>query len=221
MNKVSITLAFALAVFLSGNAALAQLPVEVFAGDKRSTLDVMFFRFFRQANGENSKVLFFNRNRASVDYDMTSSANLPSFGFTEAVSYNHPHLKGFAPVFIGQIFNSGVYPKAGVQFYRLTGDITVFSWLVSETLSQPSLDYYILLRYTPSVGEKLRLFTQLESLNVFPTETESAYAFTQRIRLGLQKEAWQFGLGSDLNQRGRDDFSTMSNSGVFLRYEFR
>lgn len=221
MKKIKFIIAFATAAFLSGNAAVAQLPVEVFAGDKKSTLDVMFFRFFKKANGENSKILFFNRNRASVDYEMTTSTNLPAFGFTEAVSYNHKALKGFAPVFIGQIFNSGIYPKAGIQFYRFTGDVTVFSWLVSETLSQPSVDYYILLRYTPPVGEKLRLFTQLESINTLPTESDSQFNFTQRIRLGLQKEAWQCGLGSDLNQRGRDDFQSLSNSGVFFRYEFR
>jgi hypothetical protein len=208
-----------LTVSLYGGTVLAQIPVEIFAGNEKTTLDLMFFKFFKNRQNEASRFLFFNRNRVSIDYEMTSSEKLPQFGFTEAFSYNHPNLKGFAPVLIAQVFNSGIYPKAGVQYVYFNENITLFSWLVSETAKEPAIDYYILLRFTPSLSEKLKLFTQMESLNTFQSEI-NYFQFTQRIRIGLKKDNFQFGLGADFVENVKDSFDFSSNSGVFLRYEF-
>jgi hypothetical protein len=208
-----------LAVSLYGGTVLAQIPVEIFAGDEKTTMDLMFFKFFKKRQNEASRFLFFNRNRVSIDYEMTSSGNLPLFGFTEAVSYNHPKLKGFAPVFIAQVFSSGIYPKAGVQYVYFSKNITLFSWLVSETAKKPAVDYYILFRFTPSLSEKLKLFTQMELLNSLQSENDYSQ-FTQRIRLGLKKDNFQLGLGADFVENVTESIDFISNSGVFLRYEF-
>jgi hypothetical protein len=151
---------------------------------------------------------------------MSRTEKQPQFGFTEAISYYHPKLKGFAPVFIGQVFNAGIYPKAGLQYVHLTNQITIFSWIVSETLQNPRLDYYLLFRFTPKISEKTGLFTQVESLNTFPTNEADRYAFSQRIRLGLKKQKFQFGVGTDLSETGRDSLTLAANSGIFIRYEF-
>ncbi|MDZ7607310.1 MAG: hypothetical protein U5K79_17395 [Cyclobacteriaceae bacterium] len=213
-----------LALFLlcaaMGFVANAQLPVEVFGGNKKTTVDIMFFKFFRNGQGENTRWLFFNRNRASIDYQMTETINLPQFGFTEAISYNHPALKGVAPVVIGQIFNRGVFPKAGVQFAHIKKDFTIFTWLVCETLEMPDLDYFLLLRFTPGLSEKLDLFAQAESVNVMPTAGSGNYSFTQRLRLGFQKNGYQFGAGADFNQTGNGLYSGTQNVGGFIRHEF-
>lgn len=208
-----------LTVSLYGGTVLAQIPVEIFSGNEKTTLDLMFFKFFKNRQNEASRFLFFNRNRVSIDYEMTSSGNLPLFGFTEAVSYNHHRLNGFAPVVIAQVFSSGIYPKAGVQYAYFKENITLFSWLVSETEKEPAIDYYILFRFTPSLSEKLKLFTQMESVNTFQSENDY-FQFTQRIRLGLKKDNFQLGLGADFVENGKDSFDFSSNSGVFLRYEF-
>lgn len=198
----------------------AQIPVEVFGGHQRATLDILFFKFFKSNSGENSRFLFFNRNRASIDYRQTSTAYLPQFGFTEAISYNHPRLKGFAPVLVAQVFGSGVYPKAGMQYVHSSAFVTVFSWLVSETLRSPALDYFLLLRLTPRLNDNLNLFFQAESVNTWGTERGSRFSFTQRGRLGLKRREWQFGIGVDLNQTGRVEYSHFSNTGLFVRHEF-
>jgi len=213
-----ITLIIALLFILVRSTG--QIPVEFFGGNERSTLDILFFRNFRNKDKSNSHWLFFNRNRAAVDYRMTSTAYLPSFGFTEAVSYNHPHLKGLAPVMVAQIFNTGLFPKAGIQYVYLKKDITLFSWIVSETLTDPNLDHFLLFRFTPVLNEHTKLFSQLETLSVFPTARTNIFNFTQRIRLGIQWQHFQAGLGTDLNQRGRKSFTNSSNTGLFLRYEF-
>lgn len=200
--------------------AKAQIPVEIFGGHERSTVDIMFFKFFKNVQSENTRWLFFNRNRASVDYRMTKTAYLPQFGFTEAISYNHEKLKGFAPVLVGQVLSWGVFPKAGIQYAHIKKEITIFTWLVCETLENPDLDYFLLFRYTPKLSEKVNLFTQVESVNAFPTVSKDNYSFTQRLRLGIQLKSYQFGAGVDFNQTGNNAFAKTYNVGGFIRHEF-
>jgi len=209
-----------IAMLFSGSMAFAQIPVEAFGGHKKTTLDIMFFKFFKNKAGENAPFLFFNRNRASIDYQMSATSYLPQFGFTEAISYNHEKMKGFAPVLLAQIFSTGVYPKAGIQYALIRKNMTLFSWIVSETKTKPKIDLFFLGRYSPKLSEKLNLFCQLELLNSAPTENISNFSFTQRIRLGLKIKAFQLGAGADFNQQGRLNFINTSNIGAFLRYEF-
>lgn len=209
-----------LLVSLIGSETYSQIPIEIFGGHKKTTLDILFFKYFKNSENENSKFLFFNRNRASIDYEQTSTTKLPSFGFTEAVSFNHPRLKGFAPVAVIQIFNSGVFPKAGVQYFHRKKVFTFFSWLVCEPANKPTIDFFLLTRIEPKLTEKLNLFVQLELVNAMPTETDANHNYIQRARLGLKIKTWQFGLGSDFNQFGVDRFTTNNNLGGFLRHEF-
>jgi len=209
-----------LVLFGNCTTAKSQIPVEIFGGNKRTTVDLMFFKFFKKHNGEISRWLFFNRNRASVDYRMTMSSNLPQFGFTEAISYNHEELKGFAPVLVGQLLNSGIFPKAGIQYSRISKNITIFTWLICETMKNPDVDYFLLLRYTPILSDKVKLLAQAESVNTLPTERAGNYNFTQRLRLGIQLNIFQFGVGADFNQTGYITFASIFNTGAFLRYEF-
>jgi hypothetical protein len=202
------------------STAKAQIPVEIFAGHERTTVDIMFFKYFKNNQGENSRWLFFNRNRASVDYRMTKTTFLPQFGFTEAISFNHEKLKGFAPVIVGQVLSWGVFPKAGIQYAHISKNMTIFTWFVCETLEKPDLDYFLLFRYTPKITEKVNLFTQVESVNAFPTVSTENFSFTQRIRLGIQLKTYQFGTGADFNQTGNKTFTKIYNVGGFIRHEF-
>lgn len=210
----------AVALLTMGACATAQIPVEVFAGHERATIDVLFFKFFKNKEGSNTRWLFFNRNRVAVDYRMTSTAFLPQFGFTEAVSYNHPRLKGFAPVAVGQVLNRGVFAKAGLQYAHIAKNYTLFSWAVLELRDSPGIDYFLLARYTPRLTEQLNLFSQLELVNTFPTAETNNFSFVQRLRLGLKAGDWQFGAGADFSQLGRKNYFTSRNVGAFLRHEF-
>jgi len=184
----------------------------------------MFFKYFKTKQVDHDRQrkrwLFFNRNRASVDYRMTETTFLPQFGFTGAISYNHEKLKGFAPVLVGQILSWGVYPKAGIQYVHIRKNMTVFTWFVCETLGTPDLDYFLLFRYTPRLSERVNLFTQVESINAFPTLIADNLRFTQRLRLGIQLKTYQFGTGADFNQIGNKASDKNYNVGGFIRHEF-
>jgi hypothetical protein len=213
-------MAMAVAMLLLRSMATAQIPVEVFAGNAKTTVDIMFFKYFRNSAGRNSRFLFFNRNRASVDYSMTATRNLPQFGFTEAFSYNHPRLKGFAPVVVAQVLSPGWYTKAGIQYASIRKNFILFSWLVCETKNTPVIDYFLLARYTPRLTERANLFAQAELINALPTDPGTGYSFTQRLRLGVKIREFQFGAGADFNEAGRNTLKTLTNIGAFLRYEF-
>ena len=105
-----------------------------------------------------------------------------------------------------QIVNKGIYPKAGIQYARSDKHYTVFSWLVCETLTKPNIDFFLLARYTPALNKKFRLFTQIELVNAFPSASVNNFNFVQRIRLGFETDACQFGAGMDLTETGRGGF---------------
>lgn len=202
------------------HVSMSQVPVEVLAGDKRMTFDLMFFKFFTNKDGANTPLLFFSRERATTTYDVVDASVPPQFGFTEALSFNHPGLKGWAPVVVGQVLNSGTYAKAGIQYVRITPKVTFFGWTVAELRDAPNIDLFMLLRYTPPINHRLHLYTQLELSNAFPTSNAQPFTITQRLRLGIQSGTWQFGFGGDYTAFGRGVLAQTGNSGMFLRHVF-
>ncbi|GAB4143016.1 MAG: hypothetical protein Fur0041_18130 [Bacteroidia bacterium] len=217
LNKVlqTIILLTGFVLHLAG-----QIPVECLAGHQKATADIMFFRYFLKNDKSPSHCLFFNRNRASVDYRITSREYLPQFGFTEALSWNHPRLKGFAPVAVLQILNTGVYPKAGVQYVLLKKSWTVFTWAVCRTDAPEKADHFLLLRFTPRISEHIHLFEQAESLLALDFGKQGSQALTLRFRSGVSYRQWQAGAGADLFLFGSGWTSTSTNAGIFLRHEF-
>jgi hypothetical protein len=200
---------FGLALFAS--PLRGQIPVEVFGGNDRATVDVMLFRSFDAAPGGGSPFLFFNRNRASVNYH-----NATAFGSTNAVSYNWAN--GMGAVVVAQIFSNGFFPKGGLQYYTRQADIVIFTWLVTELLSEPAIDWFVLARFEPVLGDDLKLFTQLELLNT--VDTGGGTAFVQRGRLGVRSGPWQAGVGADFSLQRTSSTTSTQNYGLFLRHEF-
>jgi hypothetical protein len=211
----------ALSLFFASIAATikAQTPIEIAGGHQKTSLDVMFFKFFKKNNGSQSRFLFFNRNRVTIDYRQNSSQYLPVFGSTNAVSFNHKNLLGLAPVIVAQVLNRGIYSKAGLQYYYRKKEFTVFSWAVVELLKNPHVDLFALARFEPKITKNLHLYNQIELLSAVPTEVSGNFNFIQRLRVGLKSRSWQFGIAADFNQAGNESFIKTSNIGGFLRHE--
>ncbi|MDX2286846.1 MAG: hypothetical protein NW241_21960 [Bacteroidia bacterium] len=213
---------FLLALLLAAaRPAAAQIPVEVLAGHQRTTVDIMFFRFFQNREGQPSEWLFFSRSRAAVEYRQTAAASPPQFGFTGAVSWNRASLKGVAPVAVAQILSRGVFAKAGLQYAHLGRRWTVFGWAVSELNARPVVDVFALVRCTPAFTARLGGFFQLESLAAVPAQADGSLSLVQRGRAGLKTGHWQYGLGADFSQTETGSaWSFFSNAGLFIRHEF-
>ena len=216
MKKIWVVILF----ITMGQLAKAQIPTEIFVGEKRATIDVMFFKYFKNAKEENSRWLFFHRNRASVDVKTSLSQQAVLFGFTEAISYNPTSLKGLAPVAVLSVLNGGLTSKAGVQYVSIHPQFTLFTWAVASLQQNTVLDYFLLMRYTPPISAKTKAFLQLESVNAFATQTAAPHSFNLRTRLGLKHHHFQWGVGLDQVFIGRNDFQKTTNPGIFVRYEF-
>jgi hypothetical protein len=221
MSKSKLATAMILAACMLGARLGAQVPVELFFGHKKAIFDQAFFRFFKQKDGQNSKVMFFSRQRASFDYQQTGTAYQPTFSLTEGVSWSPSQLKGVGPIFIGQLINRTTYAKPGLQYGNFLKKLILFGWAVTELNKDPDLELFIFIRYTPTLTDKLQLFTQVEFINTFPTTTSNPYSLIQRLRVGLKRNQWQAGAAADFSQSGRDaDFTHADNLGCFLRHEF-
>ena len=212
---------FLLSALLLFNIVIeAQISTEVFAGDKKATFDVLFFKPFRDSEGKNSDWVFFNREKLTIDYKMTPDKNKPFFVTLQSVSYNPSVLGGFGPVAVSLITNEGMYPKLGMQYVKFNEDFMFFGWLICETLKDPDVDLYLYAKYTPLISGKTRLFAQIETNSTFPAWPGGEPSLYQVMRLGLKWEGFQTGLGLDLTQKGEGDVRTTENTGIFVRYEF-
>ncbi|MFN8357369.1 MAG: hypothetical protein U0Y10_23130 [Spirosomataceae bacterium] len=187
--------------------------LETYAGHKRIGVDLMWFKNFKNAKDERTPFLFFSRNRASTDYQNAPTA----FGSTNAVSYNFKNGVGF--VTVASFLNSGFTPKLGVQYFKQKGDFMFFGWWVADLRREGSLDLFGLFRYQPTIKNQWKGFFQAELFPVF-NPTTSVWNITQRLRLGGKRHSWAGGLMMDLNQTGKDSFTTTNNIGAFVRYDF-
>ena len=202
-----------LLLFLLINAQIYAQSVEIYAGHQRLGMDLMWFKNFKNAKDERSPLLFFSRNRASVDYENSPTA----FGSTNAVSYNFKN--GLGIVAVASFLNAGFTPKAGIQYYKSKKDFMFFGWLVADLKKSGNIDLFGLFRYQPKLNEHWRIFSQLELFPVYSPSNEY-WSITQRLRLGTKHHAWAAGAMADFNQLGSNDFIKTHNIGGFLRYDF-
>jgi hypothetical protein len=107
--------------------------------------------------------------------------------------------------------------KFGVQYAPVRSTATVFGWVVVETASQPTVDLFVLARYTRPLTAALGLFSQIETIGIRATADDEASTLTLRARLGVSLGRWQVGAGADL-RRGAS--VTSRNLGLFLRHAF-
>jgi hypothetical protein len=204
---------FFIAVFsLFGNTVFAQ-TTEAYVANKRYGVDIMWFKFIQNFEHENTRVLFFSRNRASSDYDNTFGA----FGSVNAFSYNFKN--GVGIVSVGTFLNAGFTPKAGVQYYKQKGDFMFFGWAVADIKRNGNIDVFGLFRFQPALNEKWKLFSQVELFPVY-NPSNNFWFLTERARLGLKIDKLTIGFMADFNQFGSQKFTSQTNMGGFARYEF-
>jgi hypothetical protein len=211
MKTARIFLITAAALLFRGIAAAQSL--EYYAGNKRTGVDLLLFKNFKNARDQKTPFLFFSRNRAGVDYH-----NAPAvFASTSAVSYNFKN--GMGIVGIASFLNAGFTPKAGIQYFKQTGSFMFFGWLVADVKKKGNIDLFALFRFQPGISRQWKFFGQVELFPLY-NPANKFWNITQRIRLGGRLHAWAGGLMLDFNQQGITSFTTTENAGVFFRYEF-
>lgn len=208
--KLKILLTFVGVLF---NYWISGQSVEIYTGNQRYGIDLMWFKYIKNTHNEATPLLFFSRTRASTTYQNESTG----FGSTNAISYNFKN--GLGLVMVGSFGPTGLIPKAGIQYYQSKNNFMFFGWIVSELRNHASVEAFGLFRYQPSVHPLWKVFSQLELYPILSSST-GIWNFTERVRFGLKRHSLAGGLMLDFTQVGVEQFSHTSNIGVFIRNDF-
>lgn len=208
MNKNILVIGFLIFTY---RYSLAQLPVQVFGGNKAIEYNFLWYKGI----DKKGKVNLFNFTFFTIDYQ-DKSRN--AYEIYQVATYNFTKNWGLAG---GGRFTSGQFaPQIAISYQLETKDLYLNIFPTVQYLSnQQQVGYSLfgLLFYKPKINETWKMFNQLAFEPLFNTK-EHIYSY-QQIRIGLEyKELFQFGLGVNLEQTGAK-FETRHNFGVFIRKE--
>lgn len=179
---------------------------ELMAGTERLFMDAQYLKFFDATK----KVSLFSRARATAEYDEPIT-NL----FTGAY-LNYTTSSGFGGTVLGRTATSGAGIDAGVHFFKAKKSFMVYA-LSSINLNDELLySWFSILRFTPELQKDWKLYSSLELFSAFGEIGH--LSSVQRIRLGVDRKGYQFGLAANLNESRFSD--TDVNTGIFLRKQF-
>lgn len=181
--------------------------LELMPGTERVFVDAQWLKTF----DEERKWSLFSRSRATTDYEENTSL------FTGAY-LNYTGKAGFGGTLLGSISSLGSGGDVGVHFFKAQQSFMIYALASIQLQSELGYSWFSILRYTPKLSEKWRVYSSLELFSSFLRENH--LASVQRIRAGLSKKGYQFGLALNLSGLGKDYSTTDSNPGVFIRKEF-
>lgn len=203
MKRVLITMAIPLLISLKIKAQ----SFEFMPGTEGIFIDAQWLKTF----DEDRKWSLFSRSRATVDYEENTDL------FTGAY-LNYTTNSGFGGTVLGRISTLGAGGDAGVHFFKAKESFLVYALASVDISSEFAYSWFSIIRYTPELNDKWRLYTSLELFSNF--NTDGHVASVQRVRAGLDRKGYQFGLAINLSGLGQDYSTTSSNPGIFLRKQF-
>lgn len=182
--------------------------VELMPGSEYTFVDVQWLSRFDQSENWS----FFSRTRATTvgEYE----TNLFTGGY---LNYTTP--KGIGASLVGRIATTGSGADVGIHYFKAHESWMLFALASIELSDDLSYGWFSIFRYTPSLGEKWRLYNSLELFSNF--NEAGHYYSVQRLRVGVDYKRYQFGPGIDLSAFGEGYESNPTNFGFFIRKQFR
>ena len=177
-------------------------------GTERIFIDAQFLKFF----DEQYRWSLFSRARATAEY-YRNQTDL----FTGAY-LNYTMKSGFGGTILGRIatLSSGV--DVGVHYFRATEKWVVYALPSININDKLAYSWFSIIRFTPGLGKEWKGYVSLELFSAFNRDGHVSSA--QRLRLGIDKKGYQFGLAINLRETGRSFEKGDANPGVFLRKAF-
>lgn len=176
-------------------------------GNERVFMDVQWLEFF----SEDMKWSLFSRTRSTVDYE--NNINL----FTGAyLNYTRP--SGFGGTAVGRVASAGSGLDMGGHYFKVGESFMTYA-LASLTLVQgPGISWFSITRFTQKIDEAWRLYSSIELFSSF--DYEQHQFSTQRLRLGLDNQGYQFGIAVNISETGKEVAHSDTNPGFFIRKQF-
>jgi len=181
--------------------------LEVMPGLERLFVDVQWLKPLRA----DYSVSLFSRTRATVaaedETDLFTAAYL-----------NYTTKAGIGASLVGRAASRGAGADAGVHYFKTTPSITFFGLASVALTDEFSVAWFSIFRFTPALHEHWKLFSSVELYSLFG---KRGHLFSvQRLRLGVSRSNYQFGLALNLSASGSDYGNPFSNPGIFLRKSF-
>ncbi len=203
-----VFISVAIAFFWLGADDIKSQSFEVLLGHERIFIDTQYLTFF----DEDKKWLLFSRARATAEYD-EAGTDLFTAGYL-----NYELVKGFGISMVGRVssFDSGL--DVGPHFFRNTKTWSLFLLPTVNLGNELLFSWFSIIKFMPRLNETLKLYSSYEQFSAF--NSGGHISSVQRIRLGLEKKGYQFGIGLNLRQSGRKFSDFDSNVGGFIRKQF-
>ena len=181
--------------------------LEVMPGMEQLFVDVQWLKPLR----EDYSVSLFSRTRATVAAENKTDI------FTAAY-LNYTTKAGIGASLVGRVASRGADADAGVHYFRSTPSITFFGLASVALTDEFSIAWFSIFRFTPALHEHWKLFSSVELYSLFNSR---GHLFSvQRLRLGVGRNSYQFGLALNLSASGGDYENPFANPGIFLRKSF-
>lgn len=197
---------FLFAALLIASKSLYTQSLELMAGDKRVFADIQWLKPLDQS----LQWSVFSRTRATVDYN--NNTNLFSGAYL-----NYTTKIGLGGSIVGKIGAAGGGIDAGLHIFKPKKNWMLFGLASIGMKKDLEYSWFSIFRYTPSINARWKLYASLELFTLF---NEGGHALSvQRLRIGLDFKAYQFGLANNLTELGKAPLWD-NNFGVFIRKSF-
>lgn len=207
--KITLKLLLLYLLFsLTLNASWGQ-SFEFMPGTKRIFMDAQWLKTFDKER----HFSLFSRSRATTEYDQNTLTDL----FTGAY-FNYTTQLGLGGTILGRISSRSSGVDAGLHYFKATPNLSIFALASIQLSKRLAYGWFSIIRFTPAIGEKWRLYTSLELVSNF--NADGHLSSIQRIRGGFIFQGYQFGLAINLSGVGRNYQIRDENPGLFFRKSF-
>ena len=179
---------------------------ELMPGTERIFIDAQYLKFL----DANNKFSLFARARATAEYD-EATTDL----FTGAY-LNYTTKSGIGGTVLGRISSNNAGIDAGIHFFKAKKSWMIFALPSINIGSELLYSWFSIFRFTPALKNQWKIYSSVELFSAFGQIGH--LSSVQRIRLGVDKQGYQFGAAINLRESRFTDSDV--NPGVFLRKQF-
>ena len=194
------------AFFFAIGSALQAQSFEVLLGTERVFIDAQFLK----AIDAEKRWSFLSRTRATIEYDEETNS-LFTGGYLIYASKS-----GLGATVLGRVVPGAFDVDAGISFFKVTGPWLIYALPSINIDKELYYSWFSILRYQPDLKNDWKIYSSLELFTAFVQIGH--LSSVQRIRLGVDKRGYQFGLA--VNLRESRDADTDINPGLFFRKVF-
>ena len=154
----------------------------------------------------------FSRTRIQVDYK-------EQVNFFSGAYFSYTQKNGWGTTFLSRVNNTGTGADGGIHYNRNSTNWSFFGLLAKDLTEIGGYSWFSILRYRFRLNETWKAYCSLELFTAM--DDGNHIASLQRIRLGLDRADYQFGLGFNWLELGNDFLFINDTYGIFIRKEFK